>query len=155
MAKQRNALRAGIFMIISLGLIVFLVIAISGAAKFTESFTTYSVRFMLSDDIGGLRNGDDVRIGGLKVGGVRDIRVDQENASIVVYIDIPSKYAMNRDAGVLVQRGLTGSTAINIESFGSEGRATSADYLVGQPDPISGLTHQIAALRPDVRTTLD
>jgi len=154
MAKERNALRAGIFMLISLALILFVIIAISGAAKFTEKFNTYSVSFSLTDDIGGLRSGDDVRIGGLKVGDVRDIRIDQEHATVVVIMDLPSKYTIYRDADIFIQHGLTGSSAINIESFGSGQRVAENESLSGQPDQFGGLLHQLSALKPDIRQTL-
>src|SRR5579872_6747997 len=155
MAKERNALRAGIFMFISLGLIIFVIIAISGASRFTESFKTYAVTFDLTDDIGGLRAGDDVRIGGLKVGNVSDIRVDQEHPEILVYIDLPSKYSLCKDASVVVQRGLTGSAAINIDNFGTGPKIGPGEYLAGAPDQLTGLFHQLAAMKPDIRTTLD
>jgi phospholipid/cholesterol/gamma-HCH transport system substrate-binding protein len=153
-AKQRNALRAGIFMIVSLGLIIFVIIAISGAAKFTESFTTYPVAFALTDDIGGLRTGDDVRVGGLKVGGVRDLRVDLDRQVVVVDIEVPSKYILNKDTGISVQHGLTGSSAINIDSFGKGSALTANEYLIGQPDQLTGLMHTLAALKPDIRTVV-
>ena len=154
MAKQRNALRAGIFMIISLGLIIFIIIAISGAAKFTESFHTYPVAFSLTDDIGGLRPGDDVRVGGLKVGSVRDIDVNLDRQVVVVSIELPSKYKLNKDTGVFVQHGLTGSSAINIDSFGKGPLLAANDYVVGQPDQLTGLMHTLAALKPDIRTVV-
>lgn len=154
MAKQRNALRAGIFMLVSLALIIFVIISISGAAKFTESFNTYPVAFSLGDDIGGLRPGDDVRVGGLKVGTVRDIQVDLQRPAIVVYIELPSKYMVGKDASVVVQHGLTGSSAINIDSFGGGERFATGDYLSGQPDQLTGLMHQLAAMKPDIQKTL-
>jgi phospholipid/cholesterol/gamma-HCH transport system substrate-binding protein len=153
-AKQRNALRAGIFMLISLALIIFIIIAISGSAKFTESFTTYPVAFALNDDIGGLRPGDDVRVGGLKVGTVHDIHVDLNREVIVVDIELPSKYVLNKDTGIFVQHGLTGSAAINIDSFGKGPVLAAGDYLAGQPDQLTGLMHTLASLKPDIRTVV-
>ena len=141
-------------MLFSLALIIFIIIAISGAAKFTESFTTYSVAFALSDDIGGLRPGDDVRVGGLKVGSVRELQVDLDRQAIMVYIELPSKYTVNVDTGVYVQHGLTGSSGINIDSFGKGPRLAPGDSLVGQPDQLTGLMHTLAALKPDIRTVV-
>jgi len=154
MAKQRNALRVGIFMIVSLGLIVFVVIAISGAARFTQAFTTYPVAFSLQDDVGGLRPGDDVRIGGVKVGDVRDIRIDRARSAIVVLIDVPARYALAKDAGVRVQHGLTGSSSINIDSFGAGSPLADGDYLLGRPDQLAGLMHELAGMKPDVGQVL-
>jgi phospholipid/cholesterol/gamma-HCH transport system substrate-binding protein len=154
MAKQRNALRAGIFMILSLGLIVFVIVAISGAAKFTQSFRTYPVAFSLQDDLGGLRPGDDVRIGGVKVGSVRDIRIDRARSAVVVLIDVPAKFPLAKDAGVRVQHGLTGSSSINIDNFGVGSALAAEDYLPGQPDQVTGLVHELAAMKPDVSQIL-
>ena len=84
MAKQRNALRAGVFMVVSLALIIFVIVTISGAGKFTQSFTTYPIAFDLKADVGGLRAGDDVRIGGVKVGDVRDIQIDPARSMVLV-----------------------------------------------------------------------
>jgi phospholipid/cholesterol/gamma-HCH transport system substrate-binding protein len=154
-AKQRNALRAGIFMVVSLALIMVVIVAITGASKFTESFNTYSVAFNLSDDIGGLRAADEVRIGGLKVGSVRDIEIDQQKSAVVVVIDIPASYIVAKDADVYVQRGLTGTAAINIDSLGTGPRATSGDFLTGRPDQLAGLFHMLADMKPDIRTVVD
>ncbi|MGD0463648.1 MAG: MlaD family protein [Tepidisphaeraceae bacterium] len=154
MVKQRNALRAGIFMLVSLALIVFVIVAISGAAKFTQAFKTYGVAFSLQDDIGGLRPGDDVRIGGLKVGSVRDIRIDQERSAVIVFIDIPGKYLLARDAAVQVQHGLTGTAAININNLGGGAMLASNDYLRGNPDATTDLIHQLSGMGPDLRQTL-
>lgn len=154
MAKPRNALRAGVFMMVSVALIIFVIITISGAAKFTQSFTTYGISFDLKDDVGGLRQGDDVRIGGVKAGSVREIKIDPERDAVVVYIDVPSKYILAKDAEVRVQHGLTGSASVNIEGFGTGPRLASGEYIVGEPDQLAGLLHQIAALRPDITQTL-
>jgi phospholipid/cholesterol/gamma-HCH transport system substrate-binding protein len=154
MAKQRNALRAGIFMLVSLVLIVFVIVAISGAAKFTQAFKTYPVAFALQDDIGGLRAGDDVRIGGLKIGSVRDIRIEQEKSAIIVFIDIPAKYKIAKDANVQVQHGLTGSAGVNINDLGSGGALAANEYLVGNPDSLTGLTRQLTGIGGDLHKTL-
>ncbi len=154
MAKQRNAVRAGIFMLVSLALILFVIVAISGAGKFTEAFKTYPVAFSLQDDIGGLRIGDDVRIGGLKVGSVRDIEIEQSKSAVVVFIDVPAKYAIARDADIQVQRGLTGGAAINIDDLGVGPPPGSNQYLRGHPDETTGLMHELGAMEPDLRQTV-
>lgn len=154
MAKKRNALRAGIFMLISLALILFVIVAISGAGRFTQSFKTYQVAFSLRDDIGGLRTGDDVRIGGLKVGSIRDIQIEQSKSSIVVFVDIPAKYAIAEDADIQLQRGLTGGAAINIDDLGAGALAGPNDYLRGHPDATAGLMHELAGMEPDLRQTV-
>ena len=51
-------------------------VAIRGLAGLTTPTDLRSVRFELSDDVGGLRVGDDVRVGGFKVGEVHSITLE-------------------------------------------------------------------------------
>jgi ABC-type transporter Mla subunit MlaD len=75
MNNERNALKAGIFIIISMVLIVAIVVGIKGVGRFLEPMRQATVAFKLSDDIGGLAPGDEVRIGGAKVGVVRSVSI--------------------------------------------------------------------------------
>jgi phospholipid/cholesterol/gamma-HCH transport system substrate-binding protein len=154
MPRQRNAVRAGIFMLVSLALIVYVIIAISGAARFTQSFKTYPVAFSLQDDLGGLRPGDDVRIGGYRVGNIRDIQVQPAKSALIVIIDIPAKYALAKNAHVQLQQGLTGASAINIDDLGSGPLPGPNDVLIGTPSTTSSLTRVLGAIEPDLRQTL-
>src|SRR5688572_28460492 len=75
MAKQRNAVRVGTFILVSVALTFTLVVAINrGLATFSSAQVRYA-SFTLTDDLGGLRVGDDVRIGGFTVGEVRSIEL--------------------------------------------------------------------------------
>ena len=78
MKNERNALKAGLFMVVSLVLIIALIFGIKGVSRLTEPVQYRTVSFKLSDDVGGLRVGDDVRIGGAKVGAVRSIDVEPD-----------------------------------------------------------------------------
>ena len=163
MAKQRNALRAGVFMMLSVAMMIFVIIAISGAGRFTQRFNTYPVEFSLSDDVGGLRVGDEVRIGGLKVGDVRDIQIRQvsdaadqsKHAAVVVFIDLPARFAIGADAGVSVQRTLTGTAAINVNSLGSATPLAAGEYLRGEPDPLTGLISNLKIASVRLNTDLE
>src|SRR4051794_35189328 len=75
MAKQRNNLKAGIFILVSISLIVTIILSITGLQRFIMPEQERTVSFRLTDDLGGLRVGDEVRLGGFKVGTVRDIEV--------------------------------------------------------------------------------
>src|SRR2546421_8904284 len=96
MRNERNALKAGLFMIISLALIIGVIIGIKGFGRLTEENEVRTVTFGLSDNIGGLRIGDDVRVGGLKVGVVKDLEFqekpqDGSKPRITVWITIPTR----------------------------------------------------------------
>ena len=47
MAKNRNATRAGIFMVLSVAAAIVIVISIEGVDKFTTSYATHRVGFKL------------------------------------------------------------------------------------------------------------
>ena len=61
MANERNAFKAGLFIVISLALIIGVIIAIKGAGELLEPNQIRTAEFTLADDVGGLRLGDDVR----------------------------------------------------------------------------------------------
>ncbi len=69
-----------------------------------------------------------MRIGGLKVGSVRDIRIDQDHAAVIVFVDIPAKYIIDKDASIQVQHGLTGAAGININNLGSGGASRPTNF---------------------------
>src|SRR5450432_1249033 len=73
MNYNRNALKAGLFIVISIGLFICIIIGIKGVGQFLEPVQHVNVSFQLSDDIGGLSLGDEVRIGGAKIGSVRKV----------------------------------------------------------------------------------
>jgi ABC-type transporter Mla subunit MlaD len=162
MAKQRNAVRAGIFMLVSVALVLFVIIAISGASRFTQSFVTYPVAFTLKDNVGGLQPGDDVRIGGLKVGSVESIQLrtiksptGEDTPRVIVYIDLPSRYHIATDADIHVEVGITGPPSVNIDSFGAGPLATSSDYLTGQPDALAILVANLKIASGKLNSDLD
>ena len=68
MAKERNALKAGTFIAVSIVLAIGVVIAISGTDALFQPKQVRMVIFALHDDIGGLQPGDPVRIGDLTSG---------------------------------------------------------------------------------------
>jgi ABC-type transporter Mla subunit MlaD len=166
MAKQRNAVRAGIFMIVSVALVIMVIIAISGAGRFTQSFKAYPIAFSLTDDVGGLRVGDDVRLGGVKVGSVGEIEIrklpegqagdlSKENVAVVVTIDVPEKYPVAKNAMVGVQKGLTGAATINIVDLGNGDQLASGAYLRGTPDALSALMRRLGTASEKLNTDLD
>jgi hypothetical protein len=78
MTNHRNNLKAGIFILLSVALIVGVIFSIQGFERLFTPEQTRSVSFRLSDDLGGLQVGDEVRLGGFKVGAVKDIQVRRD-----------------------------------------------------------------------------
>jgi len=160
MAKQRNALRAGIFMVVSLGLTIFVILTIAGTERFLQKYHHYLVVFPLQSNVCGLRAGDDVRIGGFTVGSVRDVRIGTEDKStgkprrgVVVIIDVPTNFVLAKDAHVQLDKDITGNRAINILDLGNAEELQVGDYLLGQPDALTVFTSRLRDL--DLRPLLD
>jgi len=159
MKSERNDLKAGIFILVSLMLIVAVIIGIKGIGRILEPSQDATVVFNLSDDIGGLRAGGDVRIGGFKVGVVRRIELVEspgEPPRIVVRCAVPVRFQIRKDARVRVQDTLTGSSWLNFDSLGTPGAPllASTDTLTGRPSAMTTLLASASDVAPEIRDTV-
>jgi ABC-type transporter Mla subunit MlaD len=155
MKKERNATKAGFFIVFSAALIVVIVMAIKGGVSLSDPMQTRIVQFNLKDDLGGLRVGDDVRVGGYKVGAVTKIEpadLDKAEPYMEVTFTLPARYQLRTDAVVGVQSTLTGTACVNVESLGSPGKPAAAGNLVGTPDPKTLALASLAAISHEVMT---
>ena len=171
MAKQRNAVRVGTFILVSVALTFTLVVAINrGLAMFQSAQVRYA-SFTLTDDLGGLRVGDDVRIGGFTVGEVRDIELvgpgdsrlptrapsvqPPPKAMILVEFSVPKKYTLYENAKVGIQSTVTGQSWLNFEDVGTGAElAADAPALVGRPSPFSAMFASIPQLADQLNMTV-
>lgn len=155
MASARNELKAGAFIVITFALAVLVVIWIRGASMGPAQVRT--VNFKLTDDLGGLQIGDDVRLGGYKVGIVRDIHphgLSGNDPRLVVTVTLPANFVLHRDAIVGIQTGITGTTALNITSLGTGDPIPDGVALVGQPDPKTALFASLGKIGPHLESTM-
>lgn len=157
MQKERNALKAGLFIVVSTVLVVVVIIAIKGAGQFTEGRSTRVVSFKLTDDIGGLRAGDDVRVGGWKVGSIDSIKaggLDGDDPRILVTFTLPSRFKIRENARIGIQTTLTGAAALNVENLGSGSEISPGQQIAGRPDPKSALFASLGEVGPDLAETM-
>lgn len=152
MRTERNELAAGLFIIASAFAIGAIVVAIKGATRITEPSESRQVSFRLTDDLSGLRRGDDVRLGGFKVGLVKNIDVVTADPSdgeprIIVEFTLPSRYKLHANSAVSVQSGITGSPSLNIERLGS---GEELKEVAGQPGAFSTLTSALRGVTPEL-----
>ena len=163
MNTHRNATLAGLFILISVGLILAVVLAIRGGGALAEKQYTCIARFQLADDLGGLRSGDDVRVGGYRVGSVNDIQpadLNTDRPVLLVTFSLPVRYVLHADATVGVQSSLTGATCLNIQNLGSTAKPAAVGYVTGAPDPktralsaLADASGDINAITRDLRST--
>jgi ABC-type transporter Mla subunit MlaD len=156
---DRNAFKAGLFIIVSIGLTVALILGIKGIGRFVVPSQNRTVRFALSDDIGGLSPGDDVRIGGAKVGVVRDVDIDaQDNGGsgepkkpgIVISFTMPSRFIIRENADISVQSTVTGVAVLNFASLGDGVPIPESDTLAGKSGGLTSLLASAGQIGPEV-----
>ena len=155
MKKERNDLKAGIFIILAFLLALAVIVRIRDARL--GAVQTRTVAFKLSDDLGGLRVGDEVRLGGYKVGTVEDIHpagLETNNPRVLVHVSLPAEYTLHPNAVVAVQSGLTGAVNLNIRSVGTGPALKAGESLVGLPDPKTALFASLGNVGPHLESTM-
>jgi len=162
MRTDRNALKSGIFIIVTVCLIIAIIIGIQGAANFGVAKQVRTVNFALTDDIGGLQPGDEVRVGGYKVGAVRSISVvgtDDEIAKqpprVRVEFTFPQKYVLRHDALLRIQSTVTGQSCLNFESLGEGEKLPADEELPGHPGTLSEVLATVGKLGEPVTHIVD
>jgi hypothetical protein len=155
MAKERNAFRAGLFIVVSIALIIGIIVSIQGLGRILEPRQTRAATFKLTDDLGGLRVGDDVRAGGYKVGAVRDIELvdakDAAEAHLRVTFTLPERMVVHEDAVVGIQGTITGTAWLNFENFGKGAPLPEGVALVGRPGSMTELLAGAREILPEVK----
>lgn len=126
MQTKKNEVWVGIFMLIALGAILFLCLKVADL-KAIGSEPTYRL-YATFDNIGGLKARSPVRIGGVVIGRVADISLDEKTYLPRVAMDIQQRYNHIPDTSSLAIRtsGLLGEQylALNI-GFEDEEMGTS------------------------------
>ncbi|HEY2586426.1 MAG TPA: hypothetical protein VGI81_11740 [Tepidisphaeraceae bacterium] len=153
--KARNELKAGAFIVITFVLAVAVIVWIRDATMGATQLRM--VAFKLSDDLGGLQVGDDVRLGGFKVGLVREIApqdLEGNDPRLLVKFALPATLKLHPNAVVGVQTTLTGTTDLNITSLGNGVALADGQAIVGTPDPKSALFATLGAMGPRIENTL-
>lgn len=155
MTQERNNLKAGFFIIVSIVLVLAVVVGIKGVGAIVTPMNTHRVTFTLTDDLSGLAVGDGVRLGGVGVGNVKAIAFDTavgDEPSIMVTFTAPKRFELKQDAVVAVQGTITGNTWLNVEALGT-GAVASAP-LVGRPSAFSQLLAGLGGVGPELKGAL-
>jgi ABC-type transporter Mla subunit MlaD len=142
--KQRNNVKAGVFVLLSLilGLVV-----ISVLTNLWETITVKTNRFHASfsirDGVSTLASGSQVRLGGLSIGSVTTVSPSIVNdtpiSEIDVYFDINADIQLYSNLSLEVHSGLLGSKAwLSINDVGEGDLATSDTILTGSSSSMLG-----------------
>jgi ABC-type transporter Mla subunit MlaD len=152
--RERSQFKAGLFILVSILLIFGVVIAIKGVAVVFTPVDERKVRFNLNADIGGLRIGDEVRIGGYKVGIVHAIDLQGLDAgqdpSLLITFSIPRKYPLHANAHIAIQTTVTGTSVLNIDNIGTGEMLAANTELEGHPSALTALEASLSGTGPEI-----
>ena len=156
--RDRNAFKAGVFIVTSVVLILGVVVAIKGVGRLVEPHQVRTATFSLADDIGGLRIGDDVRVGGLKVGIVKSLGIERQTDAgagqqphIVVTFDLPERIQLREGARIGVQNTVTGTSWLNFDNLGNGAPIAEDVPLVGRPGSMTQILNTVQELGPELK----
>jgi ABC-type transporter Mla subunit MlaD len=148
--KNRNAFLAGLFIICCVILTIGVVIGVRGLSM--EKRVVRIASFRLADNISGLREGDDVRIGGHRVGVVKKVRLEDgsDDKKVLVSFTIPASADIRKDAHIAIESSVTGVANLNIDDFGKGASLGENDQLVGAPSPLVAILDAAKRLAPNL-----
>ncbi len=158
--KDRNAFLAGLFIVLSGALIIAVIVGIKGFGSLALPHNNYSATFTLKDNVSGLRVGDDVRVGGVKLGTVREIEFKpakpDADAMIVVRFRLPKYVGLTEQARVIVESSVTGTSNLNIDNINPAGTALAdGGTIKGTPGSLTALLASLGDVGPKMSTTID
>ncbi|TVO57480.1 outer membrane lipid asymmetry maintenance protein MlaD [Denitromonas halophila] len=128
MSRSTIDLWVGIFVLMGCAAILFLALKVGNlsASSFAENYTIEAS----FSNIGGLKVRAPVKVAGVVVGRVSDIRYDNERFEAVVSLTLDSRYSFPRDTiGEILTSGLLGEQYIGLEPGGDERALKAGDSL--------------------------
>lgn len=158
MARDRNAQRAGMFIVLTLLAIVLVLYAVRGTSVL-GTMQRRKIVFSLQDNIGGLRVGDNVRIGGFTVGSVQSIDLRQpadpgKQPELVVTVTVPEKYILRVGTKPQAESTVTGAASLNFVSLGTGDPLPADAEIPGAPSSFSELMAAAHTLVPTIQHIL-
>ena len=128
MQKKATEIWVGLFMLLGLAALALLAVQVSGAGQGAGNTYRIEAKF---ENIGGLNEKAPVMIGGVRVGRVAGIRIDTEDYSPVVELDIEKKYDnLPIDTGAsILTAGLLGAQFVGLSPGADELTLEPGDML--------------------------
>lgn len=127
MARERDNLKAGLFVLVGFVLAVAIVFILSDLSQLFEQQKQIKVYYRLSDGLLGLKEGAPVTLGDQPIGEVTSIEdmVEMDKSNVervigkIVSLSIPAKYQIYQNAVIELKAPLIGGgTSLNIRSVG-------------------------------------
>lgn len=112
MSDSRISTKVGIFVLISLSLLAFLILNFSKGLSLIHP--TYVIKLRTAD-VGGIKRQAQVLLGGLKVGSVAELSLAPDGKLVVLRLEIDRRYPLRQDARFSIeQSGFLGDQHVSI-----------------------------------------
>ena len=156
---NRQDTGTGAIVIASLIITVMLIVWVGGQNALIGG-RAYEVFFPVAGDLGGIGEGDPVRLGGHTISKVRSVGVEippdrPDDPVVVVGFLLPESVPLRTGAQVEVQTSFTGVASLNITSIGFGDLLNEDDRLPGQASSIQRITEAITSLAPDISAAVE
>lgn len=116
MARSKNDLWVGLFVLIGLAALAFLALRSANLLSLNLHATTYRITASF-DDIGGLKPKASVKSAGVVVGRVADIRFDDQTFQASIALDMDQRFKFPKDSSLkILTSGLLGEQFIGIQA---------------------------------------
>ena len=150
---DKNAFKAGLFILISLGLGLAVFFAVQGFGW--RPAHGWTVRFNLSDDVSGVGPGAEVRLGGVKAGTVEAVTLSDDLTHVDVRIELPGHVRLRQNPRVAIQATVTGVAWLNFDSLGEGEPLPPGSVIAGEAGTFSNLVAAANRLAPAVTGLVD
>ena len=118
----------GVFVMIGLGAVLFLALKVANLSSFSAA-ESYQVKAKF-DNIGGLKVRAPVKVAGVVIGRVSDVRFDNETFEAVVSFSVDKRYQFPRDTSAkILTSGLLGEQYIGLAAGGDTVNLKDGDTL--------------------------
>ncbi|MEM6561792.1 MAG: MlaD family protein [Planctomycetota bacterium] len=156
--SDKNAIIAGGFILLSIALLVSVIVGVRGAQGLMAESREYAVVFDISDDVGGLKPGSDVRVGGLRLGTVTSITFTTDEVDtpvILARFTLPADVPLGQGADVGIQATVTGVSWLNVAGLGDAQQLLGpTDFVDGTPNTLTQLLASLNELAPEMTGTV-
>ncbi|MEM1012513.1 MAG: MlaD family protein [Planctomycetota bacterium] len=146
--SDKNAFQAGVFILAAAVTAVFVIYLIAGRG--VGGGQERVITFDLADDIAGLSDGSEVRVGGKTVGSVINVEFVDDYDRIEVLIDLPDDLPLREGTVARVQTSVTGVVWLNVTDLG-DGPMLSDDAVIrGGSGSLTEVVQTIADVSPTI-----
>ncbi len=135
MSETQLQFRVGMLVIAAMVIAVVLTFQFGGLSRYFEPRYALAVHF---DEAPGLVKGTPVRMNGLTIGGVSEVRMDERRGGVLALLEIDERRRLRNDSSAQLVRSILGDASIEFSAGSSPEFLSPGDLVAGIPpsDPL-------------------